>query len=114
MKIKHIEEAIALLDINTKKKNVSALKQLGKWYLRDGFPHLSIETQKIILGKGKARIPKAKSEDEFREIKEHAKRLLGEGKREGIWILLRPSIVFLRKTDHLSLYINKIREMCHF
>ncbi len=27
---------------------------------------------------------------------------------------IRPSIVFLRKTDHLSLYINKIREMCHF
>ena len=88
LKIKHIEEAIALLDINTKKKNVSALKQLGKWYLRDGFPHLSIETQKIILGKGKARIPKAKSEEEFREIKEHAKKLLSEGKREGIWILL--------------------------
>jgi len=88
LRIKHIEEAIAGLDINTKKKNVSALKQLSKWYLREGFPHLNIETQKIILGKGKARIPKAKSKDEFKDIKDHAKELINQGKREGIWILL--------------------------
>ena len=88
LKLSVIEEAISEMDANTKKRRISSLKQLSKWYLREGFPNLNIETQKIMLGRGKARIPKAKSEDEFREIKEHAKRLLGEGKREGIWILL--------------------------
>ncbi len=88
LKLKHIEEAISDIDINTKKKKVSALKQVSKWYLRDGYPHLNIEMQKVLLGKGKARIPKAKTEDEFRKIKEHGEALLKQGKREGIWILL--------------------------
>lgn len=88
MKLATIEEAISEMDVNTKKRRISALKQLGKWYLREGYTNLNIETQKIILGRGKARIPKAKSEDEFKKIKEDGKRLLGEGKREGIWILL--------------------------
>jgi site-specific recombinase XerD len=88
LKLSVIEEAISEMDANTKKRRISSLKQLSKWYLREGFPNLNIETQKIMLGRGKARIPKAKSEEEFREIKEHAKKLLSEGKREGIWILL--------------------------
>ncbi len=88
LKLKHIEEAISDIDINTKKKKVSALKQLSKWYLRDGFPHLNIEMQKVLLGKGKVRIPKAKTEDEFRKIKENGEALLKQGKREGVWILL--------------------------
>ena len=88
MKLATIEEAISEMDVNTKKRRISALKQLGKWYLREGYTNLNIETQKIILGRGKARIPKAKSEDEFKKIKEDGKRLLGNGKREGIWILL--------------------------
>ena len=28
--------------------------------------------------------------------------------------LFRPSVVFLRETDHLDLYNNKIREIGHF
>lgn len=88
LKIKHIEEAIATEDINTKRKKVSALKQLSKWYLRDGFPHLNIEMQKVVLGKGKVRIPQAKTEEEFKQIKEHGEQLVRAGKREGIWILV--------------------------
>ena len=88
LKFKVIEEVILEMDINTKKRKVSALKQLGKWYLREGYPNLNIETQKIIVGRGKIRLPKAKSQEEFKEIKEHGKKLLEEGKREGIWILL--------------------------
>lgn len=88
LKIRQIEEAIAGMDINTKKKNVSALKQVSKWYLREGYPELNIETQKIVLGRGKARIPKAKSLEEFKKIREHGEKLLEQGKREGIWLLL--------------------------
>ena len=88
LKFKVIEEVISEMDINTKKRKVSALKQLGKWYLREGYPSLNIETQKIVVGRGKIRLPKAKSQEEFKDIKEHGKKLLEEGKREGIWILL--------------------------
>ncbi len=88
LKLKHIEEAIVEIDINTKKKKVSALKQLAKWYLREGFPHLNIETQKIMIGRGKVRIPKAKSEEEFKKIREDSEELIKQGRREGIWLLL--------------------------
>ena len=40
LKFKVIEEVISEMDINTKKRKVSALKQLGKWYLREGYPSL--------------------------------------------------------------------------
>jgi len=86
LKLKDIEEAIAGKDINTVKRHVSSLKQLAKWYLRDGFPLLHIECEKIMLGRGKARIPKAKSEEEFVRIREEAKELISVGKREGIWL----------------------------
>lgn len=86
LKLKDIEEAIAGKDINTVKRHVSSLKQLAKWYLRDGFPLLHIECEKIMLGRGKARIPKAKSDEEFVRIREEAKELISVGKREGIWL----------------------------
>lgn len=86
LKLKDIEEAIAGKDINTVKRHVSSLKQLAKWYLRDGFPLLHIECEKIMLGRGKARIPKAKSDEDFVRIREEAKELISVGKREGIWL----------------------------
>lgn len=82
LKLKDIEEANGGQDINTVKKRVSALKQLSKWYLRDGFPLLHIECQKIMLAKGKSRIPKAKSEREFLDIKNEAIKLMEEGKEK--------------------------------
>jgi len=88
LKLKDIEEANAGQDINTVKRRMSALKQLAKWYLRDNFPLLHIECAKVMIGKGKARIPKAKSEDEFRTIRDHAKELINDNQREGIWLAL--------------------------
>ncbi len=88
LKLEIIENALTEIDVNTKKKKVSALKQLGKWYLREGYANLNLETQKIVIGRGKVRLPKAKSEEEFIDIKDHGKKLLEEGKREGVWILL--------------------------
>lgn len=88
LKLKDIEEANAGQDINTVKRRMSALKQLAKWYLRDNFPLLHIECAKVMIGKGKARIPKAKSEEEFRQIRDHAKELIQDNQREGIWLAL--------------------------
>jgi len=88
LSLEDIEEANAGEDINTVKRRISALKQLAKWYLRDDFPKLHIELQKVVLGKGKQRIPKAKSEEEFIKIREEAKALIAKGKREGIWLAL--------------------------
>lgn len=88
LKLNEIEEANAGQDINTVKRRISALRQLAKWYLRDGFPLLHIELEKIIIGRGKARLPKAKNNDEFIQIKKHAKELIEEGQREGIWLSL--------------------------
>jgi len=88
LSLKDIEEANAGEDINTVKRRVSALRQLAKWYLRDDYSKLYIELEKIVLGRGKARIPKAKSEDDFEKIKAHAKELINQGEREGIWLAL--------------------------
>ena len=88
LKFKDIEEAIAEMDINTKKRKISALKQVGKWYLREGYANLNIENAKNHHRKGKIRLPKAKSQEEFVGIKEQGKKLIEEGKREGIWLLL--------------------------
>jgi site-specific recombinase XerD len=84
--IKDIEAAIAGLDINTSRRHVAALRSLAKWYLRDGYPALYIELQKLIMGKGKARLPKAKTPEEYVQLRERAKELVKEGDRRGIWI----------------------------
>ncbi|MGM0509404.1 MAG: tyrosine-type recombinase/integrase [Fusobacteriota bacterium] len=86
LKLTDIEAANGGEDINTVRRRVSALKQLGKWYLRDDFPNLHIECEKIMLGRKKKRIPKAKDEDEFIDIREESKRLIAQNKREGIWL----------------------------
>lgn len=88
LSLNDVEEANAGEDINTVKRRVSALRQLAKWYLRDDYSKLYIELEKIVLGRGKARIPKAKSEDDFEQIKAHAKELIDQGEREGIWLAL--------------------------
>ena len=38
LKLKEIEGFIAKRDANTARRLISSLKQLSKWYLRDGFP----------------------------------------------------------------------------
>jgi site-specific recombinase XerD len=86
LSLEGIEEANTGEDINTVKRRVSALKQLAKWYLRDDYPKLHIELEKVVTGKGKQRIPKAKSEKEFVKIREHAKELIEQRQREGIWL----------------------------
>jgi site-specific recombinase XerD len=86
--IEDLERAIMNKDLNTKRKLVSALKQLSKWYLRNEFPRLHLELQKLVIVGHKTRVPLAKEEHEFIEIKNHAKELIKEGKREGIWLAL--------------------------
>lgn len=86
LKIEELEKGIMSKDLNTKRKLVSALKQLGKWYLRSDYPKLYIELNKLVIIGHKSRIPATKSEKEFIEIKNHAKELIGKGKREGIWL----------------------------
>lgn len=88
LSLEDIEDANADEDINTVKRRVSALRQLAKWYLREDYPKLHIELEKIVLGRGKQRIPKAKSEEEFEEIRDHAKSLIAKGEREGVWLAL--------------------------
>lgn len=86
LKIKDIESAISGLDINTARRHIAALRQVAKWYLRDNLPLLHIELQKLTLGKGKARIPYAKTEEEYIEIREKAKELCRKRDRRGIWL----------------------------
>lgn len=86
LKVKDIEAAIAYKDINTARRHIAALKTLAKWHLRNGHPALHIELEKLILPKGKSRIPKAKEAKEFIEIREQAKELTRQGNRRGIWL----------------------------
>lgn len=84
--IDDLEAAIISIDLNTKRKRISALRQLGKWYLRNGYPRLHLELEKLIIVGHKTRVPLAKGENEFIEIKNHAKELISHGRREGIWL----------------------------
>jgi len=81
-----IERAIMSRDSNTAKRQIAALKALASWYLRDDYPTLHIELQKLLPLKQKVRLPKAKDEKEFVRIKAHAKQLAKEGDRRGIWL----------------------------
>lgn len=80
---------IAKRDVNTSRRLISSLKQLSKWYLRDGFPALNIEMQKLMSAKGKKRIPLAKEPAEFIRIRDEAKKMIEEGDRKGLWISLK-------------------------
>ena len=84
--IDDLEGAIISIDLNTKRKRISALRQLGRWYLRNGYPRLHLELEKLIIVGHKTRVPLAKGENEFIEIKNHAKELISHGRREGIWL----------------------------
>ena len=89
LKTKDIEGFIAKRDVNTARRLISSLKQLSKWYLRDGFPALNIEMQKLMSSKGKKRIPLAKEPAEFIRIRDEAKKMIEEGDRRGLWISLK-------------------------
>lgn len=89
LKTKDIEGFIAKKDVNTSRRLISSLKQLSKWYLRDGFPALNIEMQKLMSAKGKKRIPLAKEPAEFIRIRNEAKKMIEEGDRRGLWISLK-------------------------
>ncbi len=71
--INQIEECIVGKDINSVKRKIAALKSYSKWLLRDGFPNLNIELQKLVMGRGKGRLAKAKSEYEFVRLRDEAK-----------------------------------------
>jgi integrase/recombinase XerD len=84
--INQIEECIVGKDINTVKRKIAALKSYSRWLLRDGFPNLNIELQKLVMGRGKGRLAKAKSESEFVRLRDAAKELCEDGDVRGIWI----------------------------
>jgi hypothetical protein len=80
LNIDDIEEAIENMDLNTKRKKISALKQLARWYARNEFPRLHVELDKLVIIGHKTRLPAAKGEMEFIRIREEAKRLIKENK----------------------------------
>jgi site-specific recombinase XerD len=86
LNIEDLERAIMNMDLNTKRKKISALKQLARWYARNEFPKLRVELDKLVIIGHKSRLPAAKGEMEFIRIREEAKSLIKKGKREGIWI----------------------------
>ncbi len=87
MKYRDVEGIMIKWQSNTRRKRYSALNQLSRWYLREGYPNLSIELSKVIkTNERKSRIPKAKSIEEFKEIREACKDMVKNEKREGIWL----------------------------
>ncbi|WP_027339064.1 tyrosine-type recombinase/integrase [Halonatronum saccharophilum] len=62
------------------------------------------------MGRGKQRIPKAKSEDEFVKIREHAKELIAEDKREGIWLgLMLMCGLRISEIQNVEIFDNSIK-----
>ncbi|MCP4266071.1 MAG: tyrosine-type recombinase/integrase, partial [Candidatus Brocadiaceae bacterium] len=86
LSVNEIEECIAGKDINSVRRKVASLRSYSKWLLRDGFSNLNIELQKLVMGRGKGRLAKAKSEDEFVRLRDEAKGRCEEEDVRGIWI----------------------------
>lgn len=86
LKLKEIEEYLASQSSSAARRKISSLKEVGRWYLRDGYSSLYIELEKVIRPKLGQRIPKAKTELEYEVILEMAKKLVEENQREGLWI----------------------------
>ncbi len=86
LSVNEIEECIAGKDINSARRKVASLRSYSKWLLRDGFSNLNIELQKLVMGRGKGRLAKAKSEEEFVSLREDARGRCEEEDVRGIWI----------------------------
>ncbi|MFA5879822.1 MAG: tyrosine-type recombinase/integrase, partial [Candidatus Margulisiibacteriota bacterium] len=86
LKLRDIEIAVDGKDINTARRLVATLKSLARWYLRESYPALYIELEKVVLGKRKDRIVKAKDIEEFKRIRAQAEDLVKLGDRKGIWL----------------------------
>ncbi len=86
LSVNEIEECIAGKDINSVRRKVASLRSYSKWLLRDGFSNLNIELQKLVMGRGKGRLAKAKSEEEFVRLRDEARGRCEEEDVRGIWI----------------------------
>lgn len=84
--MKNIEDVNATQDISTAKRRLSMLKTLAKWYLRQDYTKLHLQLQKVTIGKSKERLPKAKSELEFKRLGKLAYELVSKKDRRGLWI----------------------------
>ncbi len=84
--VEEVEEFVAKKNPHIARRNLSSLKQLSKWYLRQGYEGLYLEMEKVIKPKKGVRIPKAKDKETYMEILEDSKKMVEEGRREGIWL----------------------------
>ena len=81
-----VEHTIKKFDITTAKKKVAFLKTLARWYLRSNHSKLHLELQKVAFKKGKSRVPKYKSNEEFVRLRELCVKLVQQRDRRGLWI----------------------------
>lgn len=88
LNVNDIEGAIVGQHPNTARRHLAALRSLAKWYLREGHPGLYNELAKLEAPRTGKRIPKHKTVEEFKIIKEQAKELTRQGDRRGIWLAL--------------------------
>ncbi len=84
--VEEVEEYISRKNAHIGRRNLSSLKQLSKWYLRQGYEGLYLEMEKVIKPKKGNRIPKAKDRETYLKILNEAKEMVEGRKREGLWL----------------------------
>lgn len=86
LQVGDIERIIKAMHNSTARKHVAMLAKLAKFYLREGFPALHIETQKLELPPKSRRLPKDRGQEAFQSLKAQAMEYCNQKNRLGVWI----------------------------
>ncbi len=80
-----IEASLKKIHPSTARRKIAFLRSLSRFYLRESFPRLHTELQKITSPRIPQRLPRDLGAEAFIQLREQAKVWCGEGKRVGIW-----------------------------
>jgi len=86
LSVTQMEAALADLHPSTRRRKTASLRTLGKFYLRQDFPRLYAETDKLLSPKLPERLPRDRGAAAFIVLRGQAKELCLNGQREGVWI----------------------------
>lgn len=81
-----IEASLRRVKTHSYLRKVAALKTWSRWKLREGDGRLFMELEKVQKPRVRKRLPKDLGPESFRKLRDQAKKMAGEGRREGIWI----------------------------
>lgn len=86
LKMKDIEDGLCGRDVNTARRLLASLKSYGRFLNRINKPKLIMELMKVEYLGCKVKIPKNLNTLEYQQIIKHAKELIQNKDRRGLWL----------------------------